>query len=65
MSFEQLKREVALLDEQQQAELISYTLQLRYARDVGYHEEVTDRLNDADKSHWLTPDDFERRLGNN
>lgn len=57
MSFEQIKREVAL-----QAELISYTLQLRYAHDADYHREVTDRLNDADKSHWLTPDEFERRL---
>ena len=65
MSFEQIKREVALLDEQQQAELISYTLQLRYAHDDGYHREVTDRLNDADKSHWLTPDEFERRLNKN
>jgi hypothetical protein len=65
MSFEQLKREVALLDARQQAELISYALQLRYANDAGYHREVTDRLNDADKSHWLTPDEFERRLDNN
>ena len=62
MSFEQIKREVALLDERQQAELISYTLQLRYAHDIGYHREVTDRPNDADKTHWLTPDEFERRL---
>jgi len=51
-----------MLDEQQQVDLISYTLQLRYAHDSGYHREVTDRLNDADKSHWLTPDEFERRL---
>lgn len=35
MSFEQIKREVALLDEQQQAELISYTLQLHVADDAG------------------------------
>ncbi len=62
MSFEQIKHEVALLDEQQQADLISYTLQLRYAHDASYHHEVTDRLNDTDKSHWLTPDEFERRL---
>ncbi len=45
MSFEQIKREVALLDERQQPELISYTLKLRYAYDAGYHREVTDRLN--------------------
>jgi len=30
VSFEQIKREVAMLDEQQQVDLISYTLQLRY-----------------------------------
>ena len=63
MSFEQLKREVALLDEHQQAELISVALQLRYANDANHRREVTDRLNDSDKSHWLKPEEFERRLG--
>ncbi len=63
MSLEQLKHEVALLNNLQQAELISYTLQLRYAQDVNYRREVTERLNDSDKSHWLIPEEFERRLG--
>ncbi|MSU57895.1 MAG: hypothetical protein EXS35_06885 [Pedosphaera sp.] len=63
MSIEQLKQEVASLDDRAQAELISYTLQLRYAHDADYGREVADRLNDADKSHWLTPEEFERRLG--
>jgi asparagine synthetase B (glutamine-hydrolysing) len=65
MSFEQLKHEVALLDDRRQAELISYTLQLRYAHDASYRREVAGRLNDADKSHWLTPDEFEQRLDKN
>jgi hypothetical protein len=65
MSFEQIKREVALLNGEEQAELISYTLQLRYASDAGYRREVTERLSDADKSRWLTPDEFERRLDEN
>jgi hypothetical protein len=65
MSFEQIKRAVALLDEQQQAELIAYTLQLRYAHDTAYRREVTDRLDDTDKSRWLTPDEFEQRLDKN
>jgi hypothetical protein len=64
MSLEQLKREVTVLSDREQAELIRYTLQLRYANDSDYRGEVTDRLNDKDKSHWLTPDEFERRLGN-
>ena len=62
MSFEQLKREVALLSSREQAELISYALQLRHANDATYRREVTGRLNDTDKSHWLTPEEFEKRL---
>lgn len=65
MSFEQLKREVTTLSDREQAELIRYTLQLRYAQNAAYRREVTDRLNDRDKSHWLTPDEFEHRLDNN
>ena len=64
MSLEQLKREVASLSRQEQVELISYTLQLRYAGDLDYRREVTDRLNDSERSHWLTPEEFERRLDN-
>jgi asparagine synthetase B (glutamine-hydrolysing) len=63
MSFEQLKQQVITLSDHEQAELISFTLQLRHAHDVDYRREVTDRLNDGDKSHWLTPEEFERRLG--
>jgi hypothetical protein len=62
MSSEQLKREVASLTSREQADLISYTLKLRYDNDATYHQEVNDRLNDLDKSHWLTPEEFERRL---
>jgi hypothetical protein len=64
MSLEQLKREVTALSDREQAELIRYTLQLRYANDSEYRDEVTQRLNNTDKSRWLTPDEFERRLGN-
>jgi asparagine synthetase B (glutamine-hydrolysing) len=64
MSSDQLKREVASLSSQGQAELISYALHLRYAGDVDYRREVTERLNDSDRSHWLTPEEFERQLDN-
>ncbi len=56
MSFEQLEQEVMGLSDREQAELIHYTLQLRHAHDAEYRGEVTDRLNDKVKSHWLTPD---------
>ena len=65
MSFEQLKQEVTALNDREQAELIRYTLQLRHEHDADYRREVIERLNDRDKSHWLTPEEFERRLDNN
>jgi hypothetical protein len=36
------KREVALLDDRKRGELISFTLQLRYAHDANYRREVND-----------------------
>jgi hypothetical protein len=63
VSFEQLKQVVTSLSDREQAELIRFTLQLRHAHDAEYRREVTARLDDQDKSHWLTPDEFERRLG--
>ncbi len=65
MSFEQLKREVTALNDRERAELIRYTLQLRHEHDAEYRREVTESLNDRDKSHWLTPEELERRLDNN
>ena len=62
MSFEQLKQEVAMLDDQHQAELISFALQLRHSRDGEQRREVADRPGGADKSGGLSPDEFERRL---
>lgn len=63
MNLEQLKREVMALTDREQAELICYTVQLRHANGSEYRREVSERLNDKDRSHWLTPDEFESRLG--
>ena len=60
MSLEQLKREVTTLSDSEQAELMRYLLQLRNAND---RREVSARLNDWDKSYWLTPDEFECLFG--
>ena len=64
MSLDQIKREVAALSSEDQEKLIAHALQLRHANDANYRHEVTERLNDKDKSHWLTPEEFERRLDN-
>jgi hypothetical protein len=47
VSFEQIKREVALLDEQQQTELISFALQLRSADNMGSAPAVRHAMRSA------------------
>jgi hypothetical protein len=47
MSFEQIKREVALLDGRQQAELILFTVQLRDADDTGSASAVRQAMRSA------------------
>jgi hypothetical protein len=64
VSLDQIKREVASLSREDQDKLIAYAIQLRHASDTEYRHEVTARFNDKDKSHWLTPEEFERRLDN-
>ena len=63
MTLEQLKREVMALSDREQAELIHYTLQLRHANDSKFRRDVAERLNGQDKSHWLTPDEFNCLFG--
>jgi hypothetical protein len=62
VSLDRIKHEVASLSREDQDKLIAYAIQLRHASDADYRREVTQRLNDQDKSDWLTPEDFERRF---
>jgi hypothetical protein len=50
VSSDQIKREVASLSREDQDKLIAYAIQLRYASDIDYRHEVTERLNDETKA---------------
>lgn len=62
MTIEELQKEAEALSFTQQGELEAYVVQLRNRRDSDYMAEMQCRIEDADRSHWLTPDEFERRL---
>ena len=62
MTIEELKKEAESLSFEQQGELAAYVVQLRNRRDPEYMAEMQSRIEDADRGHWLTPDQFERRL---
>ena len=62
MSVQELKKELAALQESQRAEVSAFLFHLRHAADPEYQAILERRLNDKDPSHWLTVDEFERRL---
>jgi hypothetical protein len=62
MSVKELKKELGALSAAEQAEIAAFLFHLRRAADADYQTAVERRLNDKDPSHWLTLDEFERRL---
>ena len=62
MSVEQIKKEITVLTESELNEVTAFLFQLRHRHDEGYQGTVNRRFEDSEKSHWLTPDEFERQL---
>ena len=56
-------REVATLSFEEQGELAAYLVQLRNRRDPEYLPEIQRRIEDAGRGQWLSPDEFEKRVG--
>ncbi len=62
MNLEEIKQGIASLSPQAQNEVTAFLFHLRHAGDAGYQQRVTARLADSDQAHWVTPENFERRL---
>jgi len=65
MSVQEIKEKLAELPRQEQDEVIAYLFHLRQSQEGDYAGSVARRLQDADPTHWLSPDEFERRLDDN
>ena len=62
MNVEEIKHSIASLSPNEQGEVSAFLFHLRHASDPDYQERVDSRLSDRDSTHWLTPEEFERRL---
>ncbi len=62
MSVEEIKRGIATLSEPEQTEVAAFLFLIRQAQDPEYQNTVGSRLDDHDPSHWLTLEEFERRI---
>jgi hypothetical protein len=62
MSVEELKKALSSLSTAEQNEISAFLFHLRRRSDSAYQAELAARMNDKDQSHWLTPEEFEKRL---
>ena len=62
MNVEEIKRGIESLSPAEQGQVSAFLFHLRHAADSEYQERVASRLSDRDPEHWLTPEEFERRL---
>ncbi len=62
MSLEEIKSGIASLSHSQLNEITAFLFHIRHAKEDGYEAEINRRIEDKDPSHWLTPEEFEKRL---
>lgn len=62
MSVDEIKKKLASLSEAEQREVTAFLFHLRHSHDPDYQNILSDRFSDSDKSHWVTPEEFENRL---
>jgi len=62
VSVEQIKNGIAALSPAEQSEISAFLFHLRHTSDPEYQRRVEERLNDANPLHWVSPEEFERRL---
>lgn len=62
MSIQELKEQLVTLPRKEQDEVIAFLFHLRQEGEPDLVAAVSRRSNDKDPAHWITPDEFERRL---
>ena len=62
MSVEELKKALSSLSAGEQNEISAFLFLLRHHADTAYQTEMTARMADKDRAHWLTPEEFEQQL---
>jgi len=62
MSIEALKQELANLDGARRSEIVAYLVALEDRSNPDYRAALTRKIDDKDPAHWLTLEEFDRRL---
>jgi hypothetical protein len=56
MTLEEIKEELAVMPQEQQDHLAAYLTHLRHLRDPVFREDLGQRIDDRDPTHWVSLD---------
>ncbi len=62
MSVEDIKKELISLTPSEKTDVTAFLFHLRHNDDPEYQSAVANRMNDDDRSSWLSPEEFGSRL---
>ena len=62
MSVEELERELTSLGDAERHRIMAYLVALEDQKRPAYRAEMARKIDDKDPSHWLTLEEFEKRL---
>jgi len=62
MSVEEIKKSLTALSAAEQSEVTAFLFHLRHVADPEYQERLNAVMSDKNPGHWLTPEEFEKRL---
>jgi hypothetical protein len=62
MSVEEIKKGLAELSAAERREVTAFLFHLRHVDDPAYQARVNSVIEDKAPEHWLTPEEFEKRL---
>ena len=62
MSIDAIKQELAGLDADGRQQIIAYLVSINQRENPEYRAKMARKIDDNDPSHWLTLEEFDRRL---
>jgi len=62
MSIEAIKQELAGLDAEGRQQIIAFLVSINQRENPEYRAKMARKIDDNDPSHWLTLEEFDRRL---
>ncbi len=62
MSVEEIKKSLTTLSPDERSEVTAFLFHLRHATDSDYQQRLNRVMEDRTPQHWLSPEEFEKRL---